>query len=72
MKYLHHAASALVTPGSTLCHCELGATRTCPCCRYDFPPRAEACRAVLDIVRAHGDKAILIGIDKLGKGTLML
>ena len=45
---------------------------TCPYCRYDFPPRAQACWAVLDLVCAHGDKAILIGIDKLGKGAPML
>lgn len=42
------------------------------CCRYEFPSRAEACRAVLDLVLAHPDKTILVGIDKLGKGSIPL
>ena len=37
-------------------------------CRYDFPSRADACHAVLELVFAHPEKTILIGIDKLGKG----
>ena len=38
-------------------------------CRYNFPSRAAACQAVLELVSAHPEKAILIGIDKLGKGS---
>ena len=37
-------------------------------CRYNFPSRADACHAVLELVFAHPEKTILIGIDKLGKG----
>ena len=72
VNHLNRAANAQAAPLSTLCRSDLGVTRTCPFCRYDFPPRVEACRAVLDLIRSHEDKAILIGIDKLGKGTLML
>ena len=42
------------------------------CCRYNFPSRAEACQAVLELVLAHPDKKILIGVDKLGKGSTPL
>jgi len=36
---------------------------------YAFPPRLDACRAVIAAVRAHPGHRVLIGVDSLGKGA---
>jgi hypothetical protein len=36
---------------------------------YAFPPRLDACRAVIAAVRAHPVHRVLIGVDSLGKGA---